>query len=128
MNKAYFYKKAVNLDDIRERTDEEWKDMMDKLGMTPANQAKLMSLLKGATPSRYEITKTVELTAKEYDKFARHLLVDSDIIKENQDQMRYENDTYYCLAVTSKNREWTILVYNSGSDYARYTAKIKKGE
>jgi hypothetical protein len=125
--KAHFYKKAVDLNDIRDRTDEEWKAALDSLGMTAENQAKLMGMLKGDKPSRYEIVKTVELTAKGYDKFASRLLEDSDIVKDNKDLMRYEDGTYYCIAVTSPKREWVILVVNEGYDYARYTARIPKG-
>lgn len=127
--KAFFYKKSVNIDDIRERTDQEWQEAMDKIGMTASGQKKLKKLLAEDPPRQtpYIINKIVLLTAREYDKFANNLLKDHDFLIDNKGLMYHQNDTYYCLAVACKSREWVILVDDEGMGYARYTAKVPKG-
>ena len=102
--------------------------MLDRLGMTSADQKKMMSLLGKDEPTPYKINKVILLTAREYDKFARKLLKDHDFLKNNHGLMYFHENTYHCLAVTCKSREWVILVDDEGMGYARYTAKVKRGE
>lgn len=73
------------------------------------------------------IEKTITLPKEEFKKFADNLLDDSEIVKENIDLMRVdENGVWHCIKVTSRGVPYSILVESEGYDYARYTAIIVK--
>ena len=73
------------------------------------------------------IEKEIMLTNKELAQFESDLLRDSEIVKENCDLMRVdESGVWHCIAVTSKNANYQILVECEGYDYARYTAIVSK--
>lgn len=73
------------------------------------------------------IEKTITLPKEEFKKFADNLLDDSEIVKENIDLMRVdENGVWHCIKVTSRDLPYSILVESEGYNYARYTAIIVK--
>jgi len=126
--KATFYRKAGNLEEMRDTTEDEVRAALEKIIRPDAPKKGIEKIVKMLTrPERqiaYVITKTVELTENEYDEFADNLLEDSELVKGNMELMYEKNGVFYCLAVTCETREWTILVECEGFDYARYTAKI----
>lgn len=83
----------------------------------------------GETVKKVEVAveKTITLKKDEFQKFADNLLDDSEIVKENIDLMREdENGVWHCIKVTSRGLPYSILVESEGYDYARYTAIIVK--
>lgn len=85
--------------------------------------------LFGRKPQAVEVVieKTITLKKDEFQKFADNLLDDSEIVKENVDLMRVdENDVWHCIKVTTRDLPYSILVESEGYDYARYTAIIVK--
>lgn len=72
-----------------------------------------------------KIEKSITLPKDEFQRFADNLLDDSDIVKENLDLMRVdENKVWHCIKVTAKGLPYSILVESEGYDYARYTAIV----
>lgn len=73
------------------------------------------------------IEKTITLPKDEFQHFADNLLDDSDIVKNNLDLMRVdENEIWHCIKVTANGLPYSILVESEGYDYARYTAIVVK--
>lgn len=73
------------------------------------------------------IEKTITLPQYEFKKFADNLLYDSEIVKENIDLMRVdENGVWHCIKVTSRGVPYSIQVESEGYDYARYTEIVVK--
>ena len=85
--------------------------------------------LFGREPQKVEavIDKEIVLTNDELAAFENDLLADSEIVKENRAIMNVDKDqVWHCIAVTSKDAQYRILVESEGSDYARYTAIVQK--
>ena len=85
--------------------------------------------LFGREPQKVEavIDKEIVLTSDELAVFENDLLADSEIVKENRAIMKVDKDqVWHCIAVTSKDAQYRILVESEGSDYARYTAIVQK--
>ena len=85
--------------------------------------------LFGREPQKVEavIDKEIVLTNDELAAFESDLLDDSEIVKENRAIMKVDKDQiWHCIAVTSKDAQYRILVESDGSDYARYTAIVQK--
>lgn len=77
-------------------------------------------------PTPFRVTKMIELTARQYQHFASHLLADAPFIAANKDFMAYDEQSGVtrCLLVTARGRRDGILVDSQGFDYARYAAYV----
>jgi hypothetical protein len=99
MNKAWFTRKAVDIDELKRRTGEEREKVP------------------------FVVEKVIELTEKEYDAFADDLLEERDFIKDNIKLMYFDHDrVWHCILVKAKDKQEGILVEAEGYDYARYSA------
>lgn len=101
MNKAVFTRKAVDIEEVKERADRE--------------EAKC----------EYIVEKVIELPEKDYLAFADDLLKDSAVIKANNGLMFVDADGgWHCILVKARGGSEGILVESEGYDYARYTAYL----
>lgn len=102
MNRALFTRKAVNLDELKCRTEQE----RDK--------------------KYFVIEKVIELPEDSFRTFANNLLSDFDFIKENLDKMYVDSDQiWHCLLVKAEGSKDGILVEAEGYEYARYSRYLK---
>ena len=80
---------------------------------------------EGAGPIQVEVTKAIELTEAQYQRFASHMLEDMPFIQANSDLTGCdEKGTIHCLLVYDRKRRDGILVDCQGCDYARYAAYV----
>lgn len=86
--------------------------------MNAVFQCKSPSL--GETPC--EIRKVITLTDGAYRYFKNHLTEDYPFLRENRNQMGYDNGIRQCLLVMGESSEDGVLVDSSGYGYARYAA------
>ena len=101
MNRALFTRKAVDLDELKQRTGLE----SDK--------------------KYFVVEKVIELDEKEFDGFSNDLLEYREFIKENIDLMYVDsNDIWHCILVKAKGRDDGILVEAEGYSYSRYSSYI----
>lgn len=109
MNKAKFFRKASNLEELERYTN--------------SNEFQ-------GDKANFKIFKEVEMNSKDYKEFSENLLVDRDFIREtaNESEWFEENGEIVlkCILVKEKGQESGILVHSSGFDYARYTALYHK--
>lgn len=85
--------------------------------------------LLGREPKKREVVieKEIILTDTEFTAFERNLLEDNEIVKQYKLLMYAdENEVLHCIAITSKNAKYKILVESEGYNYARYTAIVQK--
>jgi len=142
MQKASFYRKPTDIDNIRDITEEEMLKMLSnvlkesvekikadmKSSKDKLRQTSLRYMVKSGKvkPRNFQIAKRIELTEIAYDNFARDLLKDRKFIEENKHLTDYDSSTgtYTCLMFYNPKREYAILVETQGANYARYAAKI----
>lgn len=106
MNTAYFFRKAIDLTELKLHTEVVNKDKDQ------------------GTP--FKIFKIVDLDKKDYEDFTKSLLADRDFIKENTANSIIDFEgNWHCILVREKGQENGILVHSSGYSYARYTAIYK---
>ena len=110
MNKATFFRKASNLEELERYTNS------DEFQGDKAN---------------FKIFKEVEMSREFYKEFCKNFLEDRDFIRETTNESEWFEDNgeavLKCILVKEKGQESGILVHSSGFDYARYTA-IYKGD
>ncbi len=104
MNKAIFIRKAVDIGDL-------------KYQLERAN----------VKESPYIIEKTIELDLQEWEFLCQDFFGYKSYIEENLDLMRCEDKTYHCILVTTKGKDYGILIESEGYKYARYTSIIDLG-
>ena len=101
MNRALFTRKAVDINELKNRTGPE----KDK--------------------KYFVVEKVIELDDKEFDEFSNDLLEDRDFIRENIDLMYVgTNDIWHCILIKPKGRDEAILTEAEGYSYSRYSAYI----
>ena len=101
MNKAWFARKAFDIDELKNMTGLE----SDK--------------------KCFVVEKVVELNKKEFDEFADDLTEDRDFIQENIDLMYVDpNRVWHCMLVKAKESIEGILVQAEGYSYGRYCSYI----
>ena len=99
MDKTWFTRKAVDIDELKRRTGEEREKVP------------------------FVVEKVIEIDEKEFDKFAGDLLEDRDFIKDNIGLMYFDRDrVWHCILVKAKDKQEGILVESEGYEYARYSA------
>lgn len=78
--------------------------------------------------ARFQITKVIELPAKQYHRYMNELLRDVSFISRNVEDMRFDGktETFLCLFVTCRDANTGVLVESEGFGYARYTAFISE--
>lgn len=74
----------------------------------------------GQEQTKIYVTETKDLTADEFDTFARNLLVSRDWLRGKGGSTR---GGYLCVEVTAPGRPY-LYVNPEGSDYARYVARL----
>ena len=80
------------------------------------------SLLK---PHPFAVENVIELTPRQFEYFSNHLLSeDALFLQRNINLMRFEQDCYHCLLVTTHERGEGILVDAEGFNYARCASYI----
>ncbi|HWQ89509.1 MAG TPA: DUF6329 domain-containing protein [Desulfitobacteriaceae bacterium] len=99
MSRALFTRKAVDVDELKNRTGEE----RDK--------------------SYYVVEKVIELLAPQFQEFGDNLLQDYDFIEANIDIMYVDADrVWHCLLIKEAGSKTGILVESEGYSYARYAS------
>jgi len=99
MNKAFFTRKAVGLEELKNRTGQE----RDK--------------------SYFVVEAVIELSEDNFRVFADNLLLDFDFIKDNIEKMYIDGDRiWHCLLVKALGSKDGILIEAEGYGYARYSA------
>lgn len=72
-----------------------------------------------------QIEKTIELSQSEFKNFSNNFIINSEIIKNNQEKMFIDKDgIWHCIKITAANMSYSILVESEGYDYARHTGII----
>ena len=101
MNKAVFTRKAVDIEEVKERADRE--------------EAKC----------EYIVEKVIELPEKDYLAFADDLLADNETVRANKEKMFIDgNAIWHCILVKAEGGKDGLLVESEGYSYARYTAYL----
>lgn len=73
----------------------------------------------------FAVEKVIELTPRQFEYFGNHLFSDDALfLQRNINLMRFEQDCYHCLLVTTHERGEGILVDAAGSGYARYASYV----
>ncbi len=99
MNKALFTRKAVDLEELKNRTGQE----RDK--------------------SYFVVEAVIELPEESFRAFADDLLSEFDFIKDNIEKMYIDNNrVWHCLLVKAEGFKDGILIEAEGYGYARYSA------
>lgn len=76
-------------------------------------------------PHEFEIAKTIQLPAAQFQSLLVAPLRDYDFIKEHTDLMYCdENHVFHCLLLTGEGRNDGLLVEAEGSAYCRYAAYV----
>lgn len=76
-------------------------------------------------PHEFEIAKTVQLPAAQFQSLLVAPLRDYDFIKEHADLMYCdENHVFHCLLLTGEGRTDGLLVESDGAAYCRYAAYV----
>ena len=97
MAKAAFVRKAINLQELKDKLD----------SIEPSHD--------------FVIDKVVELPETEYENFSNKLLDDFDFIKGNKELMYYDqNKVWHCILVKAVGAKDGICLESEGYDYARY--------
>jgi len=131
MRSATFYRKPSSVDEMRPRTAEEAKTLLQgvvKKELTDEEIKPIADILTRQLPeSLYEIVYRIEVNESVYDDFAKNLLSDRGFIKGHKSKCeRKEGDiaNYKCLMIYNPTREYALMVDSSGYNYARYVAKV----
>ena len=124
MKKARFYRKPINIDDIRPRTDDEVRAMLSTiLPDEKPGDKQFQKLLKMATGQptlkRYKIVATETLDPKTYDIVASNLASHHPWINKHKESMFEQNGIVNCIAITCAEREFAILINSEGTSYGR---------
>ncbi len=73
------------------------------------------------------VEKTVEISERAFNKFINRPLDDYEFIRDNVNLMYCDkNNIYHCIFITTKNKDYGILVESEGYHYARYAAYLPK--
>lgn len=73
----------------------------------------------------FAVEKVIELTPRQFEYFGNHLFSDDALfLQRNINLMRFEQDCYHCLLVTTHERGEGILVDAEGFNYARYASYV----
>lgn len=76
-------------------------------------------------PHEFEVAKTIQLPAAQFQSLLVAPLRDYDFIKEYADLMYCdENNVFHCLLLTGKGRSDGLLVESEGSAYCRYATYV----
>lgn len=76
-------------------------------------------------PHEFEVAKTIQLPAAQFQSLLVAPLRDYDFIKEHTDLMYCdENHVFHCLLLTGEGRTDGVLVEAEGSAYCRYAAYV----
>lgn len=101
MNKVYFTRKAVNIDELKGRTGEE----RDK--------------------QYFVVEKVIELPADQWEHFKENLLDDVDFIEVNAELMFADKyDVWHCILIKAIDGTDGILCEAEGYGYCRYGAYV----
>ena len=96
-NKAYFARKAVNIEELKLRTS----DGRDKVP--------------------FVVEKVIELTPAHFEKFSQNLLRDFDFIKDNLEFMYIDtNKVWHAVLIKAAGAVDGILCEAEGYNYCRY--------
>jgi hypothetical protein len=99
MNKALFVRKAVDLEELKNRTGQE------------------------RNKSYFVVEAVIELSEDNFRVFADDLLLDFDFIKDSIEKMYIDSDRiWHCLLVKALGSKDGILIEAEGYGYARYSA------
>ena len=98
MHKAFFTRKAVDIDELKRRTGQE----QDKC--------------------YFVVEKVIELSKEKFNAFAKYILSYFEFIKENVDLMYIDNSRiWHCILIKAEGSKDGILVESEGYGYARYS-------
>lgn len=108
MNRAYFFRHIVNLQELRTETQK--------------------SLANKERTSKFCIRESVILRDEEFEHFSEHFMKTHDFITPHRAFLDVnESCEYVCISVSSLSADFEVLVNTSGYSYARNVAIIHKG-
>jgi len=70
------------------------------------------------------VEKAIEVDSREFDCLSNNFFKYRILIHDNLKHMWSDNEGWHAIAVTCKERDYTILIESEGYDYARYVAII----
>jgi hypothetical protein len=74
------------------------------------------------------VEKTINISLQEFNDLCDNFLADSELVKNNQSSMWFDEDKWHVLAVTTDTSDTVILIESEGFNYPRYTAVTTKAE
>lgn len=109
LNRAYFFKNIRNINELKKRTR--------------------LSVEKHKKPQRYTIIRHIIMAHEDFLIFCKSFIRTQEfIIDITHKLIMNEKYEFVCIAITSKEADFVILVNSSGYSYARIIAMIKKGK
>lgn len=86
----------------------------------------ILRLPRNREDDRFVVEKIVELSSKDFDRFAKNLLAPMPFLPFGDDTYKMLDDgAWHCLLVHDAEKNRGMLVDSSGFDYARYAAFVQ---